>query len=290
MTSLLKRNLHEMVDYAESDKVISACIGREDVCRFLLHSFMDYMTDHGFYDSSFQVLIDWSQQLNVYVDDKEWKVKKQSNITNNTNTINSDNSNSNLSPQSNHSSHNILHPNSPPFAYNSKERSFSNSSTHGQNHHRHHSHKHSNSFKRRKKTSKKRARGNAIGNAAANKHNIRKLCVDSKPPLTPSSSLPVTPMSDTNNGNHIQANFHDGSEIILERWKDEDEKLQSPKVKSVVPINNKMPSLTITQTRWIDENETESDHDTKENTSSKPTDSGNNNKGTITRQRYYLYI
>ena len=77
MTSLLKRNLHQMVDYAESDKIISACIGREDVCRFLLHSYMDYMTDNGLYDSSFQVLIDWSQQLNVYVDDKEWKVKKE---------------------------------------------------------------------------------------------------------------------------------------------------------------------------------------------------------------------
>lgn len=80
MTSLLKYNLHQMVDYASKENVISACNKREDVCRFMLHSFMDYMTDHGLFDSSFEVLMDWSQTLGVHVDDKRgWKVSKQEN-------------------------------------------------------------------------------------------------------------------------------------------------------------------------------------------------------------------
>eukprot|EP01083_Nonionella_stella_P071407 191764_1 len=81
MTSLLKKNLHQMVDFASANK-ITACIGREDVCRFLLHSYMDYMTDHGLYDSSFEVLIDWSKQLNVNVDEKQWKITKPKRATN----------------------------------------------------------------------------------------------------------------------------------------------------------------------------------------------------------------
>ena len=238
MTSLLKRNLHQMVDYAASDKVITACIGREDVCRFLLHSFMDYMTDHGLYDSSFQVLIDWSKQLNVFVDDKEWKVKKQTNGNN-------------------------IHSNSPSFVYNPKERSPSISSNHNISNHNTSNHKYSNSYKRRKKSLKKRS---------VNKSNINKLFVESKPSLTPSNSVPVTPMSETNIINHY----------------DEDEKLQSPKIKTKVPINNKMPSLTITQSRWIDENETESDHDKKENKDSedKEDDDDNNNNNNNMYNRY----
>ena len=148
MTSLLKRNLNQMVDFADANKVISACIGREDVCRFLLHSFMDYMTDHGLYDSSFEVLIDWSRQLNVHIDDKRWKVKKPDNISKNIGYVNHNSNHSNDSNQSNHVHH-----------------------------------------KKKKSSQKKKKRR---GSKVIKKFN------DNHPSLTPSNSVPVTPIDNHN--------------------------------------------------------------------------------------------
>ncbi len=99
MTSVLRSQLHRMVDMASSDHVIHACLSRSDVCRFILHTYVDYMTNNGDFDrlvpftiltkkqkynkqnkqtlSGFQVLIDWSEELQINFDSKTWQIDKK---------------------------------------------------------------------------------------------------------------------------------------------------------------------------------------------------------------------